>query len=76
MNGDLMKELFMNDKIPVIFAILVLAGLATVNPDKQSLLHFLSMLASGLFGLVTGINMGKDSSSSKPFKNPTHSFHK
>lgn len=76
MNGDFMKDILMNDKIPVIFAILVLAGLATINPEKEGLLHFLSILASGLFGLVTGLNMGSTDTSPKPFKNNTTSRYK
>lgn len=48
----------LTDKIPVIIAIIVLAGLATYKPEK-ALLDFLIVLASGLFGLVTGVEIGK-----------------
>jgi len=60
----------LNDKIPVIVAILVLAGLATIHPQEQSLLHFFSMLASGLFGLVTGMSIGHSKKADKSFGGP------
>ena len=54
----------MTDKIPVIIAIVVLAILATYKPEKV-LLDFLVVLASGLFGLVTGVEIGKRINSKK-----------
>ena len=47
----------MNDKIIIVPAILVLAVLAYFKPDKI-VIDFYMILASGLFGLVAGTNVG------------------
>ena len=49
----------MNDKILVVIAICFLAGLATYKPDCSDLIEFFKILSSGLFGLVTGVTIGK-----------------
>ena len=43
-----------DDKPYVVFAVIILAVLACFRPEAKSLLEFYKVLASGLFGLVTG----------------------
>lgn len=64
-----------NDKIPVVIAIMLLAFFATYAAKMiqelevvKELLAFFTILASGLFGLVTGMTIERVRNKLSPFQ--------